>query len=139
MINKIAVITTLLILACIGLLMTAAFHFYGKTVSQAAALSSLTQQRDQAEFITRSQALSVGIFNQIAGATSDEQRSSMAASQQRQTVIKTVLETAPCAGVAVPAAANDSLLNHYNTVRQGSDHANAGKPAGRVSAISPTR
>lgn len=139
MINKIAVITTLLILACIALLMAVAFHFYGKTVSQAAALTSLTEQRDQAEFITQSQALSVGIFNQIAGATLNEQRTSQTASQQRQTVIKTVLETAPCAVVAVPAAANDSLLNHYNTVRQGSRHANTGKPAGRVSAINPTR
>ncbi len=139
MINKIAVMTTVLILACIGLLLAVAFHFYGKTLTQATALAALTQQKEQAEFITQSQALSVGIFNQIAGATLNEQKSSQTASQQRQTVIKTVLATAPCAVVPVPAAANDSLLNHYNAVRQSSSNTHSGKPSGTVSAVVSSR
>jgi surface polysaccharide O-acyltransferase-like enzyme len=139
MINKIAVITTLLILACIGLLMAIAFHFYGKTVSQEKALSSLTEQKNEAEFITQSQALSVGIFNQISGATLNEQKNNQAASQQRQTVIKTLLETAPCAVVSLPAAANDSLLNHYNAVRQDTRDANTGQSAGAVRPLTSTR
>ncbi len=129
MINKIAVITTVLILAFIGLLMFIAFHFYGRAMSQQVAMTSLTQQKDQAEFITQSQALSVGIFNQIAGATLNEQKHSQATSQQRQTVIKTVLETAPCAVVAIPATANDSLLNHYHEIRQSPAHAHTSQSA----------
>ncbi len=139
MINKIAVVTTLLILAFITLLMAIAFHFYGKAVAQTTAIASLTQQKDRAEFITQSQALSVGIFNQIAGATLNEQKNTQAASEQRQTVIKTVLETAPCAVVPVPAAVNSSLLNHYNAIRQGSFDADTRKSAGKVSAVTPAR
>lgn len=45
MINKIAVITTALILATIGLLLALAFHYYGKTVSQARELVTLTQKK----------------------------------------------------------------------------------------------
>lgn len=63
MINKIALFTTAIILACIGLLMAIAFHYYGKTVSQASALTALTHQKNEAEFITKSQALSVDELN----------------------------------------------------------------------------
>ena len=139
MINKIAVVATVLTLACIGLLMAVAFYFYGKTVSQSAALVSLNEQKSQAEFITQSQALSVGIFNQIAGATLNEQKQNQGASEQRQTVIKTLLKAVPCAVVAVPAAANDSLLDHYNTFRQGAGNANTGKSVGTVSTVATAR
>lgn len=132
MINKIAVITTALILATIGLLLALAFHYYGKTVSQARELVTLTQKKNEAEFITKSQALSVGIFNQIAGATLNEQKANASASSDRQTVIKTILEAAPCAVVPIPVAVNDSLLEHYNTIRQGTRNTYSGQPASEV-------
>lgn len=139
MINKIAVITTVLILACISLLMFIAFHFYGKTVSQQSEISAANQAKNQAEFITQSQALSVGIFNQIAGATIDDQKSNIAKSQDRQVVIKTVLQTEPCAVVNIPSAAADSLRDHYNAVREGSNNADTGQPPATVPAIAATR
>lgn len=129
MINKIAVVTTTLVLACLALLMFLAFHFYGKTVSQAASLTALNQREQEAALIIQSQATSVGIFNQIAGATLNDQRTSQTASQARQTIIKTVLQTAPCSLVPVAAAANDSLLDHYNTVRQSSSNPDPRKPS----------
>ncbi|KQN42757.1 hypothetical protein ASE93_18785 [Serratia sp. Leaf50] len=136
MINKIALMTTLLVMACIGLLMFLAFHYYGQTVSQAASLSTLTQQKKEAEFIVQSQGLSVGIFNQIAGATLNDQQTNQTASQRRQTIIKRVLQTAPCNLVPVAAAANDSLLNHYNAVRQSSRHTDTLRSARAVPAVS---
>ncbi|CAM3484497.1 hypothetical protein ITX54_03615 [Rouxiella silvae] len=136
MINKIALMTTLLVMACIGLLMFLAFHYYGQTVSQAASLSTLTQQKKEAEFIVQSQGLSVGIFNQIAGATLNDQQTNQTASQRRQTIIKRVLQTAPCNLVPVAAAANDSLLNHYNAVRQSSRNTDTLRSARAVPAVS---
>ncbi len=130
MINKIAVITTAVILACISLLLFLALHFYGKSVSQADAMTTLTQQKNEAEFITQSQALSVGIFNQIAGVTLNDQKINHRASERRQTIIKTVLEQAPCAVVPVPDPANNSLLEHYNQIYQSTTNAHSGKPAG---------
>lgn len=130
MINKIAVITTVVILACISLLLFLALHFYGKSVSQAAAMTTLTQQKNEAEFITQSQSLSVGIFNQIAGVALNDQKTNRGASERRQTVIKTVLEQAPCAVVPVPVSANNSLLEHYDQIYQSTANAHSGKPAG---------
>ncbi len=138
MINKIALFTTVIILACIGLLMAIAFHYFGKTVSQASALTALTQQKNEAEFIMKSQALSVGIFNQIAGAALNEQKANASASSDWQTVIKTVLETAPCAVVPIPTAANDSLLEHYNKTRQGAGNTDTGKSAGGMRSLTTT-
>lgn len=132
MINKIAVTVTTVILAIIGLLMWIAFHFYGKTVTQLDAISNLTQQKNEAEFVTQTQALSVGIFNQIAGATLNAQKANVSASQDRQVIIQTVLKTDACALQPVPAAANSSVLQHYNEVRQGSGNANTGQPSNSV-------
>lgn len=130
MINKIAVITTLVILVCISLLLFLTLHFYGKSISQANAMTTLTQQKNEAEFITQSQSLSVGIFNQIAGVTLNDQKTNHGASERRQSIIKTVLEQAPCAVVPVPASANNSLLEHYNQINQSTANAHPGKPAG---------
>ncbi len=135
MINKIAVTVTFVILAIIGLLMWMAFHFYGKTVTQLDAISNLTQQKNEAEFVTQTQALSVGIFNQIAGATLNAQKTNVSASQDRQVIIQTVLKTDACALQLVPAAANSGLLDHYNAVRQGSSNADTGKPTKSVPAV----
>ncbi|QII37497.1 hypothetical protein G3M83_07205 [Rouxiella badensis] len=139
MINKLAVTVTIIMLAMIGLLMFTAFHYYGKTVSQQAEISSATQAKDQAEFITQSQALSVGIFNTIAGATLNDQKNNKAASQAQQVIIQTVLQKEPCAVVIVPSAAADSLLTHYNAIRSGSGNANPGQSTGAVPAVAAAR
>ncbi|EIC82095.1 hypothetical protein [Serratia sp. M24T3] len=138
MINKTAIILTAVILLIIALLMWAAFHYYGKSVSTADQLTTAVQQKKEAEFITNSQALSVGIFNQIAGATLNDQKTNTSASQGRQTIIKTVLETAPCNLVLVPTAATDSLRDHYNAVRQGAINTDTGKPTAVLPAVPAT-
>lgn len=135
MINKIAIILTAVIVLIIALLMWVAFHYYGKSVAQADSLATVVQQKNEAEFITKSQALSVGIFNQIAGATLDVQKANVSASQDRQVIIKTVLKADACALQPVPAAAAGSLLEHYNAVRKGSSNADTGKPGGTVRGI----
>ncbi|WP_369788334.1 hypothetical protein [Rouxiella sp. WC2420] len=135
MINKIAVVLTAIILLIIALLLWAAFHYYGKSVATADKLTTAVQQKNEAQFITNSQALAVSTFNTIAGATLNDQKSDKTASQDRQTIIKTVLQTAPCNLELVPASATDSLRDHYNAVRQGASHSNTGQPVKSVSAV----
>ncbi|MCC3717961.1 hypothetical protein LLP99_17065 [Rouxiella badensis] len=139
MINKIAIILTAVIALIIALLMWVAFHYYGKSVTQAESLATAVQQKNEAEFITKSQALSVGIFNLIAGATLNDQKKNEAASQDRQLIIKTVLQKESCAVVNIPSAASDSLLDHYNAVRAGTGNANSVKPATAVPAVAATK
>lgn len=139
MINYFRLITTILLVLIISVLLWAAFHYYGKTITQQSEISVATQAKEQAEFITKTQALSVNIFNTIAGATLDEQKTNVASSQARQVIIKTILQTEPCAVVVVPAAANDQLLTHYNTIRSGAGNADTSQPSPVVSAISTTK
>lgn len=98
-------------------------------------MTTLTQLKNEAKFISKSQALSVGIFNQIAGATLNEQKANISASSDRQAIIKTGLEAESRAVVPIPAAVNDSLLEHYNKTRQGARNAHTGQPAGRVRSL----
>lgn len=139
MINYFRLVMTILLVLIIGVLLWAAFHYYGKTISQQAEISVATQAKNEAEFITKTQALSVNIFNTIAGATLDEQKTNVASSQARQVIIKTVLQTEPCAVVVVPAAANDQLLTHYNAIRSGTGNPDTSQPSPVVSAISSTK
>lgn len=139
MINYFRLITTILFALIVSVLLWAAFHYYGKTISQQSEISVATQAKEQAEFITKTQALAVNIFNTIAGATLDEQKANVAESQERKVIIKTVLQTEPCAVVTVPAAANDQLLSHYNTIRSGAGNTDTSQPASAVSAVSATK
>ncbi|WP_254303002.1 hypothetical protein [Rahnella sp. BCC 1045] len=139
MVNKIAVALTALILMVIAILMWAAFHYYGKTISQQSEISVATQAKNQAEFITNSQALSVSIFNTIAGATLNEQHANTLDSQAAQNDIKDALTGDACAPVVVPARANDRVLDRYNSVRKGTGNANTSQPSPVMPAITTTK
>ncbi|EIC82169.1 hypothetical protein [Serratia sp. M24T3] len=139
MINKTAIILTAVIMLMIALLMWAAFHYYGKSVSTADQLTTAVQQKKEAEFITQSQALSVGIFNTIAGATLNAQHANTLDSQATQADIKNALANDTCAVVAVPASAADRLLEHYNAIRKSAGNTNTGQPAGGLPAVPATK
>ncbi|MGC6389665.1 hypothetical protein ACMV8I_18670 [Ewingella sp. S1.OA.A_B6] len=139
MVNKIAVALTALILALIAILMWAAFHYYGKTVSQQSEISVATQAKNEAEFITKTQAIAVTTFNTIAGATLNEQKDNVSVSQDRQVIIKTVLQKEQCAVVLIPAAASGSLLSHYNAIRTSASNADTGQPAATMPASAATK
>jgi len=139
MINKIAVALTAIIVLIIALLMWAAFHYYGKSVSTADKLTTAVQQKNEAEFVMSTQALAVNTFNTIAGATLNDQKNNKAASQAQQVIIQTVLQKEPCAVVNIPSAAADSLLTHYNAIRSDSGNANSGKSASTVPAVSASK
>lgn len=139
MINKIAVTLAALVLAVMISLVWVAFHFYGKAKDQAGTITTLTQQKNEAEFLSQSQAQTVGIFNTIAGATLNEQKANTATSQERQVIIKTVLKTEPCAVVPVPATAAGGLLDHYNAIRKGAGNADSGQSVKPVLDITTSR
>lgn len=139
MLNYFRLITTIVFALVIGVLLWAAFHYYGKTISQQSEISVATQAKNQAEFITNSQTLSVSIFNTIAGATLDEQHANTLDSQAAQTDIKAALAGDACAPVVVPTRANDRVLNRYNSVRQSAGNADTRQPSGSVPAITATK
>lgn len=139
MINKAMVIITAVFFLLVTLLTCTAFHYYGKSVSQADTLSTVTQQKNTAEFIAKSQALTVSIFNTIAGASLNEQHANTLESQAAQDDIKSGLAGDPCAPVVVPARSNNRVLDRYNSVRKSSGNADTSQPSPVVPAIAPTK
>ena len=139
MINKIAVALTAMILLIFSVLLWISFHYYGKTVTQRDSITTLTQQKNEAEFITQTQALTVGIFNTIAQSTLDKQHANTLDAQTAQTDIKAAISGDACSAVVVPARAADRLLAAYNAVRKGSGNTNSGKSSATVSRIGSSK
>lgn len=129
---------TLMLSAILSLIYTA-IHFYDEAVSQTTALSSMTQQKEKAEFVSQSMAMAIERYNQIAGVALNEQMANRTASQARQTLITSALKPSPCAAEPVPDAVSHSLLTHYEQFRQSAGHAYPGQPADAVSAVGTSR
>jgi len=139
MINWFRIVITALLFLIIVVLLWAAFHYYGKTISQQSEISVATQAKNSAEFKLNAQAKAMSIFNTIAGATLNEQHANTLDSQTAQTDIKAALAGDACAPVVVPARANDRVLNRYNAVRQSAGDADTRQPSGSVPAITATK
>ncbi|WJV61072.1 hypothetical protein PCO87_14210 [Pectobacteriaceae bacterium C52] len=139
MINYFRIVLTALILVVIGVLMWAAFHYYGKTVSQQSEIATANQAKNSAEFTLSAQALAVNIFNTIAGATLNEQHANTLDSQTAQTDIKAALSGDACAPIIVPARANDRVLKRYNAVRKSAGNANTSQPSPVLPAITTAK
>lgn len=139
MINYFRIVLTALILVVIGVLMWAAFHYYGKTVSQQSEIATANQAKNSAEFTLSAQALAVNIFNTIAGATLNEQHANTLDSQTAQTDIKAALSGDACAPIIVPARANDRVLQRYNAVRKSAGNANTSESSNAMPAIATAK
>lgn len=139
MINWFRVVITALLFLIIGVLLWAAFHYYGKTISQQSEISVANQAKNSAEFTLNAQAQAVSIFNTIAGATLNEQHANTLDSQAAQTDIKDALTGDACAPVVVPARANDRVLDRYNAVHKGAGNADTRQPAPAVRAVTATK
>lgn len=139
MINKVAVILTAVIFLIVITACWAAFHFYGKSVKQADTISTITQQKQEAELIAKSQAATIDALNSISKATLDEQSDNSQQSDNRQVIIRTVLKTQQCAVTPVPDDASGQLLNHYNAIRQGASKPTSGGAAKTLPAKSATK
>ncbi len=139
MINKIAVVVTLVLVLLFGALIFLAVHYYGKYAVALKDNLTLTQDNANAALIITNQARLFTVFNTIAGATINAQANNTAASQDRQVVIQTIIKTEPCAATPVPAAATDILLKHYNEIRKDAGDADTSQPDGAVSSQPATK
>jgi len=81
----------------------------------------------------------INIFNTIAGTAINVQANNTAAGQDREVVIQTVIKTEPCAGVTVPAAAGNVLLDHYHQLRKSTGDTHTSQPDGVLPAVATTQ
>ena len=129
MINYFRLVTTILFALVIGVLLWSAFHYYGKTVAQQSEISVATQAKNQAEFITQTQALTVGIFNTLAGANINAKQTMRNDVATQIVAINKAVQGDPCAIQLVPPAAADSLRRQADSLRASSAAATSGQPA----------
>ncbi len=134
MINKIAVIASVVLVLLIGSTIYLSLHYYGRYQAQITANATLTQENQANAAAVQNQANLFNLFNTIAGTTLNEQSQNTVAGQGRETVIQTVIKTEPCAITVVPAAAADVLLDHYNQLRESAGNTDTGQPAGALPA-----
>ncbi len=130
MLNKAAVIATLVIFGMFALIIWIAFHFYGKTITQQSEISTATQAKNQAEFVAENQSLTIGILNTIAEANINAKQTMRSDVEAQIVTIQAAVKDDACAVKPVPVSAANSLRRQADGLRQDSINATTGKPAG---------
>lgn len=114
----------------IGVLLWAAFHYYGKTISQQSEITVATQAKNQAEFVAENQSLTIAILNTLAEANINAKQTMRSDVETQIVTIQAAIKDDACADKLVPAAAADSLRRQADSLRKDSINSTTGKPAG---------
>ena len=124
MINKFAIMVTLLLALLISVLMWVAFHYCGKTAASAVTLSQM--QSDTALQTTEiaKQSFDFQKFNDITAAALQNDKQNAATVEVKQIEYRTLLKKEPTCALDVPTAVSDGLYNYANRLRASALDAN---------------
>lgn len=128
--NYFRLVTTIIFALVVGVLFWAAFHYYGKTISQQSEISVANQAKEQAEFVAQNQSLTIGILNTIAEANINAKQTMRSDVETQIVTIQATIKYDACTNKLVPVAAADSLRRQADSLRKDSLDSTAGKPAG---------
>lgn len=104
-----------------------AFHYHGQSVEKDKTITTVTGERDVAQFTLGNYTTSVRIFNDIAKANEHEKNRISNNGEVRAAAIKKEIGGDECAIRPVPAAAADLLRKHANQIRSGATSADTSK------------
>jgi len=140
MVNKAAVLATLIILALIGLLLALAFHFYGVSVEAKGKVSQLQSDNAlQAQTVAK-QAFNFQRSNQIASTAQQYAVQIAGKSQEREIEYRTILKSEPTCALPIPTDIANSLYSYAGRLRTSAMHPDTGQPtAAAVSATTSRR
>ncbi len=96
-----------------------AFYYHGQSVEKDKTITTVTGERDVAQFTLGNYTTSVRIFNDIAKANEHEKNRISNNGEVRAAAIKKEIGGDECAIRPVPAAAADLLRKHANQIRSG--------------------
>lgn len=140
MVNKAAVIATLIILVLVVLLLALAFHFYGVSVEANGKVSQLQSDNALQAQTVATQAFNFQRSNQIAGAAQQYAVQITGKSQETEIEYRTILKSEPTCDLPIPTVISDSLYNYANRLRASAMHTDTGQPvAAAVSATTSRR
>ncbi|WP_145503971.1 exotoxin [Yersinia vastinensis] len=96
-----------------------AFHYHSQSVEKDKTITTVTGERDVAQFTLGNYTTSVRIFNDIAKANENEKNRISNGGEVRAAAIKKEIGGDECAIRPVPAAAADFLRKHASQIRSG--------------------
>ncbi|HGG1308012.1 TPA: exotoxin [Yersinia enterocolitica] len=123
-------VTTILIAVLIAIftgLAWLAFHYYGQSVEKDKTITTVTGERNEAQFTLGNYTTTVRLFNDIAKANEHEKNRISNNGEVRAAAIKKDIAGDECAIRLVPAAAADLLRKHANQIRSGATSTDTSK------------
>ncbi len=96
-----------------------AFHYYGQSVEKDKTITTVTGERNVAQFTLGNYTTSVRLFNDIAKANEHEKNRISNNGEVRAAAIKKDIAGDECAIRLVPTATADLLRKHANQIRSG--------------------
>lgn len=118
------------LLIAVILLAFVAFHYQSQASDLAKDNTTLTGERDVAQFTLGNYTTSVRLFNDIARSTQDEQKQNSLESQATQAVIKAAVANDDCSRRVVPDGAAERLRQHADKIRNSATSTNPGHSTG---------
>uniref|UniRef100_UPI001643C740 hypothetical protein n=1 Tax=Yersinia rohdei TaxID=29485 RepID=UPI001643C740 len=115
--SRITAILAAALIAIFAGLAWLAFHYHGQSVEKDKTITTVTGERNVAQFTLGNYTTSVRIFNDIAKATEDAKYQITLVSQRAKADIKTAIANDDCTNRFVPAGAIDRLREHSNKIR----------------------
>lgn len=94
-----------------------AFHYYGQSVEKDKTITTVTGERDEAQFTLGNYTTTVRLFNDIAKANDDAKKQSTLESQRTKAGIKNDIANDGCANLRIPSSAVDRVRTHSNKIR----------------------
>lgn len=104
-----------------------AFHYHSQSVEKDKTITTVTGERDVAQFTLGNYTTSVRIFNDIAKVNEHEKNRISNNGEVRATAIKKDIAGDECAIRPAPAATADLLRRHTNQIRSGATSTDTSK------------
>ncbi len=126
MINKFAVVATIILALLVGAITWAAFHFYGKTTVSAVTISSLQSNVSLQANEIDTQSQQFQDFNNSAATVLQSDQQNGASVEKTQIEYRTVLKTVPTCDLDIPDSIAGGLLSYTNRLRADALNADPG-------------
>lgn len=126
MINKVAVILTVIIALIIGLLTWVAFHYHGVAVTAQAENKTLSDQLVSQSAIVARQAADFQKFNSISATAGQVNTQAEAKSQEVEIEYRTILKNNPTCDLYIDAHIANGLYDYANRLRASAMYADSG-------------
>lgn len=125
--NRVTAMLAAVLIAIFTGLAWLAFHYYGQSVEKDKTITTVTGERNEAQFTLGNYTTTVRLFNDIAKANEHEKNRISNNGEVRAAAIKKDIAGDECAVRPVPATAADLLRKHANKIRSGATSTDTSK------------